>query len=63
MIGHVLHGRGVINQSQDCDISYEIDQDLDMVTDNATEIIIPKLTKEKCAIVLVLESSESDSNI
>ena len=46
----------------DCDISYEIDPDPDILPDDVWKIIIPYLNKERWVIVLASENSQEKTD-
>ena len=49
----------IIIDLNDCGITYEVDQNPNILPDEAIERIIPNLTKEKRVLVLSAESSEA----
>ena len=46
----------------DCNITYEMDQDIDTLRDDTTERMNPHLTKEKRLVVLEAENAEAYSD-
>ena len=42
-----------------CKIIHEMDQDLDIIPDNASDIVIPHLTREIWVVILVVEGSKA----
>ena len=45
------------------DIVHDMDQDLDTITDDTPDIIIPPLTKEKWVVILAAETDGVDANL